>query len=74
MSNLNHCVERINVAFEELKRAFSAMVSEIEIATGAAKALRDELKAAHEREKQLRDLLRDRGLASYDDEKKAGTS
>jgi hypothetical protein len=61
---------RLGEAVEDLRRAYSAVVTEIEIAIDTAKNLRKEIAEGREREKELRALLRDAGLASYNDEPK----
>ena len=68
MSNQNSVLLRIGEAIEELRRAFAELATETEISIGTAKQLRREIGEGIEREAELRNLLRDRGLASYQDE------
>jgi hypothetical protein len=56
---------RIGEAIEELRRAFGELVTDVEIGLETAKNLRRDIAEGLEREQKLRDLLRDRGLASY---------
>lgn len=65
MSNLTQALQRIGEAVEEARRAFGALATEVEIMDNASKQLRREVAEGIDRETELRDLLRDRGLASY---------
>jgi len=65
---------RLGEAVEDLRRAYSEVVTEIEIAIETAKNLRKDIAEGREREAKLRALLRDAGLASYDDEPKGSNN
>lgn len=66
MSNLTQALQRIGEAVEESRRAFGALATEAEIAAASMKSLRKEIEEGRKREAELRNLLREKGLASYD--------
>jgi len=66
MSNLTQALQRVGEAVEEARRAFGALATEIEIADNASKQTRQQIEEGLKREAELRDLLRDKGLASYE--------
>ena len=68
MSNLTNALQRVGEAVEEARRAFGQLVTEIEIHENAAKQTRRDIEDGLKREAELRELLRDRGLASYNDD------
>jgi hypothetical protein len=70
MSNRTQSLQRLADAFEDARRAFGQLATEIEIADNAARQSRHDVEAGIKREAELRELLRDRGLASYDDTKR----
>lgn len=67
MSSLIQSLQRVGEAVEDIRRAFGQLATEIEIADNAAKQTRGDVEAGIKREAKLRELLRGRGLASYDD-------
>lgn len=71
MSTLTESVERIGNAIEEIRRAFVELITETEIANTTIKQLRRDISEGLNREAELRNLLRGRGLASYDPEQEA---
>ena len=68
MSNLTQTLQRLGEAVEESRRAFGQLATEIEIVDAAARQARQDIDAGKKRETALRELLRDRGLASYNDQ------
>lgn len=67
MSNLTQTLQRVGEAVEEARRAFGALATEIEIVDGASKQARREIEEGLVRETALRELLREKGLASYNE-------
>ena len=71
MSALTETVERIGAAIEEIRRSFVDLITETEIANTTVKQLRRDISEGLNREAELRNLLRERGLASYEPEQEA---
>lgn len=71
MSALTETVERIGEAIEEIRRSFVDLITETEIANTTVKQLRRDISEGLNREAELRNLLRERGLASYEPEQEA---
>lgn len=65
MSNLTQALQRVGEAVEDARRAFGQLATEVEIIDGAVKQTHRDIEAGLKREAELRDLLRDHGLASY---------
>ena len=68
MSNLTQALQTIGEAIEDARRAFGKLVTEIEILDNASKQNRRDIEDGLKREAELREILRDRGLASYNDD------
>lgn len=57
----------IHDAIEALRRAYAELATEVEICLDTAKQLRRDISEGREREAELRAMLREAGLASYDE-------
>ena len=66
---MNKQLARVAEAIEELRRAFGEFLVEAEISIETTRTLRREIQEGRDREQVLRDMLRESGLASYDNER-----
>lgn len=70
MSHLTNALVELHSAVDQLRRAANAIADEIERSDNAARQQSVDIAAGLKREKELRDILRSRGLASYDQDER----